>query len=217
MSRLSLFFLLAVAGCPTPSPVEPADAEPPPLDDDCGIGFLGDPNKPVEFDFRVLRVDGTDVALNEMDDVALIFPPQGGRVVFVGVRATNIDGCGVQLTGAVRDETTKQVRIDARTVNLIPSGDGWGTSAPPSQTISAARDTYSNVPLCPNQWASTHVFGREFQLEVTLKDRAKRTRTKTIRVTPRCNEPDKIDECLCICKLGYILGEDCTKDGGGDT
>ena len=220
-----LFVIVAAAtlcACPASTPAT-SDAGPIVSDGGCGVGFLGDPSKDIDFEFRALRADATDAPLADGADLALIFPPQGGRVAFVGVRATNVDPCSLQLTGALRDEATQQVRVDARTVNLIPSGDGWGTSAPASETISAARDSYSNVPLCPNQWASSDVFDHEFQLEITIRDRLKRTMTKTIKVTPRCAEPDRAVECRCLCKLGYVLGEACGAedagpiDAGGDT
>ncbi len=216
LPAIPLVLVFSVSAC-SPSSAGPGKSDAAPEGGSCGVAFLGDPTKDIEFEFRALHADGTDAPLADQGDLALIFPPQGGRVAFVGVRATNLDPCGVQLTGALRDEPTQQVRVDARTVNLLSSGDGWGTSAPPSQTISAARDTYSNVPLCPNQWASTDVFDHEFQLEVTLKDRGKRTMTKSIKVTPRCAEPGRTVECRCICKVGYVLGEACgVEDGGVD-
>lgn len=216
-ARASLLLVGLTAGCSTSSGNGSPDAAPPPSDGGCGVGFLGDPSKDIDFEMRALLPDGTDAPLNEGGNLSIIFPPQGGRVAFIGVRATNVDPCGVQLTGALRDESTQLVRVDARTVNLIPSGDGWGTSAPASQTVSAARDTYSNVPLCPNQWASSDVFDHEFIVEVTLRDRLKRTTTKTIKATPRCNEPGRTVECKCLCKLGYVLGEPCGEEDAGVT
>ncbi|MBC7052244.1 hypothetical protein G6O46_24860, partial [Salmonella enterica subsp. enterica serovar Enteritidis] len=103
----------------------------------------------------------TDVPLNDGDDLAIVFPPQGGRVAFVGVRAINLDGCGVQVTGALRDLGSRQVRVDGRTVNLRKEADGWGTTGQGTTTNledSAAIGDYSNVPLCPNQWAEVDVF-----------------------------------------------------------
>ena len=208
------FFAL---GCPENPPAQPNDSGPPAPDAECAAGVLGDVTKDIAFDFRVLHIDGTDNPVNDGEDVALILPPQGGRVVFVGVRATNLDGCAVTLTGAIRDETSNQAVFDKRTVNLTATGDGWGTSGAAVQSISAAREAYANVPLCPNQWATTDIFDHEFKLEVTLEDRAKRKLMKSIRVTPRCAEPDKRAECLCICKQGYVLGEKCAADAGGDT
>jgi hypothetical protein len=217
--RFAFLLLLAfgLLGCSErAAPV--TDAAPPVPDAECATGTLGDPTKDIEFDFRALHVDGTDNPLHDGDDVALILPPQGGRVIFVGVRATNLDGCAVRLTGAIRDETSRLIQPDQRTIDLNPTGDGWGTSGAASQSISAARSAYANVALCPNQWgATTDIFDHEFLLEVTVQDRAKRQVTKSIKVTPRCAEPDHLAECLCICKLGYHLGEKCDADAGGDT
>lgn len=209
MRSLLVTALMIGFACSVPT-VTP-DAAPPPA---CGLDYLGDRNKDVAFEFRVVGGDGVDMPLSNGDDAPLIFPPQGGRVVFVGVRAQNLDPCAVQLTGALRDLSTRQVRVDSRTVNLIPDGKGWGTSGTAGQSITAAVSNYSNIPLCPNQWSATNVFGTQYQLEVTLKDHDKKTITKTILVTPRCAEPGNASECLCICKGGYVLGESCAMDGG---
>ncbi len=208
---------LALAACPAPSGGAPdagQDADP-----SCGAPYLGDPSKSIELEIHALLSDGlTDAPLAEGGDLALVFPPQGGRVAFVGARATNLDPCGVQLKGALRDLGNQSPRVDARTVNLNPTGDGWGTTAPATPSVSAALASYSNVSACPNQWASTDVFDHEFQLEVTLTDRRKRTMTKTIKVTPRCNEAVRVVECKCLCKVNYVLGEACggLPDGGLD-
>jgi hypothetical protein len=201
---------LLLLGCaPTPSPPAP-DAAPV-----CGAAVLGDRSKDIDFEFRVVGADAIDKPLKDGDDVPLVFPPQGGRVVFVGVRATNIDPCAVQLSGAIRDVSTKQVRVDARTINLNPDGTGWGTSGTPSQSLIAAVSNYSNVPLCPNQWSATNVFDTPYELEVTLTEHhdantPARKLTKTIKVTPRCSEPGQLEvECRCICHGGYQLGEVC--------
>jgi hypothetical protein len=206
--RTIAFILVAVIGCTSPANPAPDAAI-------CGVGYLGDPNKDIDFEFRLIGSDAIDVPIKDGGDVPLVFPPQGGRVIFVGVRATNIDPCAVQLTGAIRDTNTKQVRVDARTINLNPDGQGWGTSGVPAQSINAAISNYSNIPLCPNQWASNDIFDHDYQLEVTVKDRAKRTLTKTIHVTPRCVETGSMGlECQCICKVNYTLGEICSTDAG---
>ena len=75
-----------------------------------------------------MRTDGSDVPIADGDDLAILFPPQGGRVAFVGVRALNVDGCAVQVTGALRDLGSRQIRLDGRTVNLTKLADGWGTT-----------------------------------------------------------------------------------------
>lgn len=213
---------LALAGCPSDDGDAPGDAGttdtlPPPS---CPTGYLGDPSKDAILELRALKADGTDVPLHDGDDLAVIFPPQGGRVAFVGVRVTNIDGCGVQITGALRDPTSKQVRVDGRTVNLRREDDGWGTTGRGVSTDiedSQAIGDYSNVPLCPNQWASQDVFDRPFEVEVIVQDRSKKKVSAKMTVTPRCAEPGaKETACRCLCKEGYVLGESCGEDAGAD-
>jgi len=100
----------------------------------------------------VLGTNGVSTPVQSGGTVPLVTPPQGGRVIFLGVRATNVDPCAVKITGAIRDPATKQVRVDARTVNLSPSGDGYGVS------VDSSISSFANVPVCPNEWASTDAF-----------------------------------------------------------
>jgi hypothetical protein len=179
------------------------------------VGFLGDEAGAPDFDMQVLEADQTVAVLNDGDSVPLLLPPQGGRVLFVGVRATNVDGCGLQLTGALRDLTTNQVQVDARTVNLIDTGDGYGVSGTPDTAASTAISSFSNIAACPNEWSPTNIYGTPYGVEVTIQDREGRTLTKKIKVTPECGEPANVEQCLCICKGGYVLGESCV-DGGGE-
>ena len=196
---------LLLAACSSESP--PATVE------TCETGILGDPSQPIRMEIRTLTAQGVDAPLADGRDLALIFPPQGGRVSFVGVRATNLDGCAVQLTAALRDRSTGQLQLDGRTQNLQRDPDGWGTSGRGTTTNledATALGNYSNIPICPNQWASTDIFDHELELIVKVQDRNKRSATQTIVVTPRCAEPGaKKSACRCICKLGYKLGEDC--------
>jgi hypothetical protein len=209
-------FALVLVGCPK-SEVTPT----PDADVDAGPCFFGDPNKEPELELRALRADGTDVPLVDGNDLAVIFPPQGGRVTFVGVRARNLDGCGIQLTGALRDPVTKQVRLDGRTLNLRREEDGWGTTGRGAETDLASSDAigdYSNIPLCPNQWADRDVFDQTFELEVVVVDSRKKSVSKKINVIPRCAEPgEKETACRCLCKKGYVLGESCGEDAGVDS
>ncbi len=186
----------------------PAEAKEP-----CPAGFLGDSAAAPDFDIQVLRADDSVVTLQEGASVPMILPPQGGRVIFVGVRATNVDGCGLQLTGALRDLTTGRVTIDSRTINLTATGDGWGASATATESVSAAVGSFSNIPTCPNEWSATDLFGHPYGLEVTVVDRAMRQLTKKITVTPACGQPENLTQCLCICMTGYVLGQACSDAG----
>ena len=181
----------------------------------CPVGFLGDEAGAPDFDMQVLEADETVAVLNDGDSVPMILPPQGGRVIFVGVRATNVDGCGLQLTGALRDLTTQQVRVDSRTVNLLDAGGGYGVSGTPATAASTAIASFSNIAVCPNEWSPTNIYGTPYGVEVTIQDRGGRTLTKKVQVTPECGEPANVEQCLCICKGGYVLGESCM-DGGSE-
>lgn len=200
--------VLALLGCSSPSASPPQDGGPPPA---CTIGFLGDGGPP-DFSITVLRADDSVAPVTQGDTVPMIFPPQGGRVIFVGIDATNVDGCGLQLTGALRDLKTQEVRVDSRTINLIPTGGGHGVSGKTGESVAAAIANFANVPVCPNEWSATNVYGTLYGLEVTVKDKEGRQLTKKLDVTPECGEPSRVAECECICQGGYVLGQEC--DGG---
>ncbi len=206
MRRRAAFLLALGAAACTPSPAAP-DGGPP---DPCATGFLGDAARPLVMQAIALDPNLTPFAVANGDMVTLAFPPQGGRVIFAGVRATNLDGCGVQVEGVLRDETTQQVRLESRTINLLPTGDGWGESDPTDVS------TFANVAVCPNEWSPTNVYGTPYQLEVLVTDRQNRTATQMFQVTPECSEPAHAAECLCICQGGYVLGEACPDAGADD-
>ena len=180
----------------------------------CPAGFLGDTDAAPDFDLQVVLPDYTVAPLEDGGSAPMLLPPQGGRVVFVGVHATNVDGCGLQLTGALRDLTTRAVMVDSRTIDLVPTGDGWGTSAPAGGPVSGAIASFSNVPACPNQWSATDLFGAPYGLEVTIADRRQRSLTKKVVVFPECAQPENLAQCLCICRAGYFTGQACDDAGG---
>lgn len=209
---LALLVTAAALGAPACGPDGPV---PPDAGPDAPVGctlpFLGDRTKALEMTVTVLGAAGAAVAVADGDMVPLIFPPQGGRVIFAGVRVRNVDPCGALLTGALRDEKTQQVRLDTRTINLLPASDGWGESDATDYS------SFSNVPVCPNEWSKTNVYGTEYQLELTLADRGGRSITRKLKVTPRCAEPDRLAECMCMCQGGYTLGMVCdSADAGAD-
>jgi hypothetical protein len=217
---LSLLPLLPLLACSTSS-ASAGDGGPPDSPGEAAtcpsVGFLGDEAGAPDFDMQILEADQSVAALVDGDTVPMILPPQGGRVIFVGVRATNVDGCGLQLTGAVRDLTTQQVRVDSRTINLIDTHDGYGVSGMQSTSVSSAIPNFSNVALCPNEWSPTNIYGTVYGLEVTIQDRGGRQLTKKIHVTPACGQPENLSDCLCLCKGGYVLGESCDAGAEGGT
>ena len=179
----------------------------------CGVPYPGDPNGEPTFEPTALEPDGTvgpdgpgvrSAALSQGGTVSIIEPPQGGRVAFLGVRgAANLDPCGVTLLGALQDPISGRVQIDQRTLNLKPGPDGLGTSDDTDIF------TFSNVFLCPNNWANQDVFDRDYKLTLILRDQNERSVTRFLTVRPVCDVPSQASRCRCICKQGYKLGDPC--------
>jgi hypothetical protein len=205
-------FAVSTMAC---SPDAPSDPVP------CSGGFLGDAASPVQVAITAVTPDYVTEPLVDGGTISLMQPPQGGQVVFVGARVTNVDSCGLQLTGALRNETTQQVTVDSRTINLIPTDGGWGVTGPIGANVQGLVSNYANIPACDNNWSASDVDGHEYGLEVVVKDRGGRMGSAKIRVTPECNEPLSAVNCACICRAGYVTGSACPApsadggDGGG--
>lgn len=194
---------VALGGCPVDSPDPGTDAPA------CTLPFIGDATKSMTLEIIARDAAGRSSKVTEGGDVAIVYPPQGGRVIFVAARVTNVDPCAVKLSGVLRDLTTGQVRLDIRTVNLVPTGDGFGSA------LDADLSSFSNVPVCPNQWATDDVDDKPYELQVTVTDKSGRTATQKTKVVPRCAEPEREVECRCICRKGYVLGQACTPSDAG--
>ena len=182
----------------------------------CNVGFLGDDTLAPELEVFFYGADELDHPVSDQTVLDMIEPPQGGRVIYVGARAKNVDGCGVLLTGTLRDPTTNQIRFDTRTANLLDEGDGWGSVQP---GVLAA---YSNIPACQNSWSEQTLYEDPYRLEVKLQDAGGRVAEASFDVRAQCTElsqarpsgPDVFDECTCICRAGYELGDTCEGGGG---
>lgn len=193
-----LLAVLLLAACSS-------DPAPPPAADAAACEFVGDRAQPAEMQLFVLGVGNRETPLADGGDVPLVTPPQGGLVLFVGARVRNASTCSARLTGALRDPATQQVRLDARHVATRVSADGW--IEPPAEDFSSV----ANVPVCHNTWSSRDVHDQVYELELTYEYKdggERRTVSRTLSVTPRCAE-DPPDECRCICRQGYRLGDPC--------
>ncbi|MGK3984864.1 hypothetical protein WME99_17590 [Sorangium sp. So ce136] len=195
--------LLAAPACGDDERPPPPEEEPPPVEEACKLGYLGEEGADIRME--VIALDSSDAArpVSDGDGIDIIMPPQGGRVLFLGVRATNLSACGVQLSGSLRDLDSGRVMSESRTVNLKPTGDGWGAS------VDTDISTFANVGVCPNNWSGRNIFDEDYEIVVQVKDREGRMAKEVRQVRPACNEPEFEVECRCICKHGYILGEAC--------
>jgi len=173
--------------------------------------YFGDPAAAAQIELTALKDYMDEIPLADGDDVPMLFPPQGGRVIFVGIRAKNVDGCALQLTGDLRDSQNNRGSVDTRIVTLHDDGGGFGGSGGIADGGTAVIANYANITVCPNEWASTDLFDQTFTLEVSVEDRRGKTASESIRVVPRCVASGP-PTCRCICAHGYILGQSCLFD-----
>jgi hypothetical protein len=165
--------------------------------------FVGSEDAEPEMIIIHQTVSGTIAVTMAEGTVPLIEPPQGGRVIFVAARARNLDGCPITVTSALRDPCTNRlVGYEARDVLMKPTGDGWIEPEFPDQLAN-----YGNLAACPVAAATRAINGQRYVLEVRLTDVAGRSVEQHVPVTPVCAEPEQLDECLCLCRAKYVLGE----------
>jgi hypothetical protein len=160
--------------------------------------------------YRTVAGDMADVVAG--GPVPLIQPPQGGKVLLTGVRAHNMNGCGLIITASLRDPCTNRIiALEQRPVTLTP--DGAGALIPKDPTL---LNNFSNIPACPSVGAERDIEAEPYLLRITAEDAGGRTATTALEIVPTCAEPDFEEQCKCECDGNYILGQVCTPevDGG---
>lgn len=191
--------LLVVAGCGD-------DAAP-----DGGICVVGDLSSAPEIELVYRTAGGTMEPLGDDATLPLLTPPQGGKVIYVGVRVKNVDLCGASLQAAVRDPCTNRVLgIERRPIAWRIAEDGFAEPAQP-QEIS----DYANVPLCPNAGAAEDVDGPELQLEMRFYPAGAAAIDRVIAITTTCADDELPQLCRCECDADYELGVECPGDPDG--
>jgi hypothetical protein len=184
--------VLAAAGCGSPAR--------------CKTGFIGDRSQPVEI-AAVLATDGASQILSAVkagDPVPLEPPPQGGYVMYVGAQVRNLDACGAEIRGSLRDPVTDdEIGFDARTTNLVLGADGWGRPDPSNNS------NVSNVNGCPD-YTAKDVQNQPYNLRVTVVDRSGRSGSVTLPIRPTCDQiadPLVRRDCVSTCSANYVLGK----------
>lgn len=191
----ALFFALACGEEAASEAPEPASC------------FVGDPSKPIEFEVVHRTAEGDCVSTQEMAEVPLIQPPQGGKVLFVGVRARNLNGCGLTLaTALVEPETGSVISLERRPVMLEPVDDGWMEPERPTEA-----SNYSNLPACPRADLTRSIEGEVYELRVNITDSEGRKAATSMQVIPICGESNLAALCQCECSKDYRLGSECSE------
>jgi hypothetical protein len=201
-TRLALW-LLAVPACGDGDEPNATDAQA----ESC---FVGDPAKAVEFEVVYRTADGETKSTEDMAEIPLIQPPQGGKVLFVGVRARNINGCGLTLATALCEpENGAVVSLERRPVTLELDADGWMSPQRPTEA-----SNYSNLPACPRADLARSIEGEVYELRVSITDSAGRKAGTSMQVVPTCGEPERSELCHCECSKDYKLGGLCSEASG---
>lgn len=168
--------------------------------------FIGDQSKDPEIGLVYRSSDGVMHELAAGGQVPLILPPQGGKVMFIGVRAKNIDGCPVTLTASLRDQCTNNlVALEERPVTLEATGDGWLTPKVPT-----ALENYSNLPACPRASIDRDINNEPYELTIKVEDKTGRKGSVKMMVTPACMDSSEKDQCECECAAEYRQGLACS-------
>jgi hypothetical protein len=168
--------------------------------------FVGDPNLPAEIQPIFRDVNNEMQPMTAGGSVPLILPPQGGKVMVVGVRARNLDGCPLDISASIRDTCSNAIiALERRPITLNPSGDGWLDPLKPAEL-----ENYSNLPACPRANLERDVHAEPYQLTIRVEDKDGRMAETSIEIVPTCAEPEFMDQCLCECRSDYTLGDECT-------
>jgi hypothetical protein len=188
-----LSYLVAIAHAGCSSPVEAIDAAA-----HCPVG---DPSAPAQLEIVNLDVNLDIVNTTPNAPVPLFPPPQGGWIVFLGARATNLDGCRVDLTTSFRDVPGGSIiQVDRRPTQLDDTGDGWAVT----RTSMAA-----NLPICPQLTATRNLHDEPYEITVTLEDAYGQRASQSMVIVPVCPDPDPTGRCLCECDQHYVVGGSC--------
>jgi hypothetical protein len=172
--------------------------------------FIGSEGAAPELEILHRVMDGGFETTLSGASIQLVQPPQGGKMLFVGVRARNLDGCPLQITAALRDQCDDTVvSLERRPVVLEDDGSGWGVPVDPIEL-----NNYSNLPACPRAGNIRNIQGEPYLLRVRAEDKAGREASAELMVTPVCGEPDR-ELCECECDVRFVLGESC--DGPTDS
>jgi len=182
---MRLAWLLALAACSSP---------PKPAADLGTIGVVA-----TEYD----AVKMTQAPLGAQ--LALVRPPQGGYVVFVGARVTGFAApTTVELTGLLKNGATV-ISQDARTVTLQQAPDDANVWIPDLRSIT----TVSNIAVCPSN-STTDRVNASFTLEVQVLDRATGRMGVADQTTQLvCTQSDATvqQNCVCECQGNFMVGK----------
>jgi hypothetical protein len=204
-----LIALCACSGDEKPPPGPKTDAGPVGTDAgplDGGVAncpeqhLLGDAGAPIELQLVALVPGVGLTVLADGAQVPLSQPPQGGRVIYAGARARNLNACGVVMSAHLLDPDGGVAisGLDQRPADLdLEAGGFYGPSE------DALIFELPNIPACPD-FLGRGVAAMDAILEVTVTDTEGKTAKAALRVVPTCDTADL--ECPCMCGPDFKPG-----------
>lgn len=169
--------------------------------------FVGDPSLPPEIVPIFRTIEGTIDVIDDGDRIPLIDPPQGGKVMIVGVRARNMDGCPMEIGTLIRDPGSLSIAAaEIRPISMVEV-DGWLEPLFPAEIAN-----YGNLPACPAFGAMRDINDQPWDLGVRAIDKDMRRAEVTRHITPFCAETEVLEACDCECDDDYRLGVACEPD-----
>jgi len=167
--------------------------------------IAGDPQQALEVNV-VYRTTDTFMPIPVAPAQAqLIQAPQGGQVLFVGVRVTNIAGCNVTISTSLVDTGTGAVAsLESRPITLEKGTDGWLQPRLPT-----SMSNYSNLPACPRANLTRSIDNQTYELRVRLTDAQGRMSLTSTNIVPTCGTGANATLCHCQCAQNYVQGMPC--------
>jgi hypothetical protein len=129
--------------------------------------------------------------------IDLVFPPQGGFVLFVGGRVRNLTDGNVEMRARMIDPGSQAVIAENTRVVTMKRDAADATSWIPDLR------SYQNVPnvtMCPST-STTDLFDVPLTLEVTVTEQASgHVGTAMLASVPSCRQTDAKQLALCKCE-----------------
>ncbi|MSP61900.1 MAG: hypothetical protein EXR72_16520 [Myxococcales bacterium] len=148
----------------------------------------------------------TQAPLAAGDPVDLVYPPQGGHVLFVGVRVRHLQEGVVELRGHLREgEGGAILGEDVRTLTMLQTFEDPSVWTPDLHSYTGV----SNIPACPD-YGPIDRHGRPYLLELIVTEvRSRRVGVGKVTVTPSCRQADAMakERCVCECGANFVIGK----------
>lgn len=160
----------------------------------CGV--VGDATRPAEIQL-IYRTETGAMPVVDQGTLPLVDPPQGGKVLLVGLRVRNVDLCDATIQIAIKDPADARViGYERRSITWRIAPDGFAEPSEPTYFYD-----YANVPVCPNGNLSKNVDGNPWLLEARLYEAETIAAQATVTITPTCDAAPDPDLCRCECAM----------------